>query len=71
MDATTKESVGFSSNLRYYRQLRGWSVPQLALKSGLHRTTVFRYERGLIRPIAMSVQRLARALDVGVEKLMV
>jgi transcriptional regulator with XRE-family HTH domain len=56
--------VAFGQQLRALRVERGISQERLANKTGIHRTTVFKLERGEREPLLSTMLRLARSLDV-------
>jgi transcriptional regulator with XRE-family HTH domain len=59
-----------ADNLRALRAQRQWSQEDLALESELHRTFVAHVERG-VRNISLdNIEKLARALDVPVHRLL-
>jgi transcriptional regulator with XRE-family HTH domain len=59
----------FARNLRRRREAAGLSQQQLADRTGLHPTEISRLERAVREPRLGTMLRLARGLDVGVEKL--
>jgi transcriptional regulator with XRE-family HTH domain len=60
----------FAQNLRKRRHAAGLSQEQLAGITGLHPTEISRLERAVREPRLGTMVRLARGLDVGVEKLL-
>lgn len=54
----------FSKNLRRYRELRGLTQAELALKSGVHRNSIALYEKGSQFPTLEKVAPIAAALGV-------
>lgn len=52
------------------RKSKGLTQAQLSVLSGISRVSIARYESGKISPTVRSVQRLAAALKVPVEKLL-
>jgi DNA-binding XRE family transcriptional regulator len=59
----------FAANLRRLRADAGLSQEQLAGRTGLHPTEISRLERAVREPRLGTIVRLARGLDVGVERL--
>jgi transcriptional regulator with XRE-family HTH domain len=59
----------FARNLRSRRQAAGLSQEQLADRTGLHPTEISRLERAAREPRLGTMLKLARGLDIGVEKL--
>ena len=59
----------FARNLRSRRQAVGLSQEQLADRTGLHPTEISRLERAAREPRLGTMLRLAKGLDVGIEKL--
>ena len=51
-------------NVREIRQQHGWSQEDLAHESGLHRTYISGIERGVRKPTATVIERLAITLSV-------
>ena len=56
--------------LRTERQLRGWSIEELAYRTGLSARHLTRIERGQSAPQPESLMALAGALDMDVAKLL-
>jgi transcriptional regulator with XRE-family HTH domain len=56
--------------LKAARLAAGLSQQQVAEKVGVSRSTVSRYERGLAVPDGRTLSALARALHVGVDRLL-
>jgi len=54
----------FGALLRHYRELRGLSQEELALKSELDRTYIGQLERGLKSPTLTTLEKLAATLEV-------
>ena len=59
----------FARNLRRRRAAAGLSQQQLADRTGLHPTEISRLERAVREPRLGTMLRLARGLDIGIEKL--
>ena len=51
------------------RRAKGWSQEDLAHESGLHRTYVSGVERGVRNPTLSVLDKIARALEVGIGAL--
>jgi ribosome-binding protein aMBF1 (putative translation factor) len=62
--------VRFGARLRRERTRRGVSQEKLAEMAGLHRTYVSTVERGLRNISLLNIEKLARALQVSMSKLM-
>jgi transcriptional regulator with XRE-family HTH domain len=61
----TQPDDGFPSRLRELRRQRNLSQTELGQLVGIHYTHVGRYERGVSRPSAATLMRLADALGVS------
>ncbi len=61
---------GLAATLRQLRGERGLSQEKLALAAGLHRTFVFRLEKGAVNVSLDALQRVAEALDVRLSELL-
>ena len=59
----------FAANIRQLRTAAGLSQEDLAGRTGLHPTEISRLERAAREPRLGTIVRLARGLDVGVERL--
>jgi transcriptional regulator with XRE-family HTH domain len=59
----------FAANVRRLRTDAGLSQEQLAGRTGLHPTEISRLERAVREPRLGTIVRLARGLEVGVERL--
>jgi transcriptional regulator with XRE-family HTH domain len=59
----------FARNLRSRRQAAGLSQEQLADRTGLHPTEISRLERAAREPRLGTILKLAKGLDIGIEKL--
>lgn len=57
-----KTPSNFAENLRTLRIRRGFSQKELALLTGVHKNVIYSYERGLTKPRATSLEKLAEAL---------
>ncbi len=55
-----------SVNMKFYRDLRGYSQEQLAEKAGLHRTYISGIERQRRNPTISIIQDLALALEIDI-----
>jgi transcriptional regulator with XRE-family HTH domain len=60
---------GFAERLKQLRQQRKLSQMELAERVGLHYNHIGRYERGVSRPAADALKRLADALSVSTDYL--
>ena len=61
---------GFAERLRELRKQKGLSQAELGERVGIHYTHVGRYERGVSRPAADTLKRLADALGVSGDYLL-
>ncbi len=59
-----------ASNLRHFRQEKGWSQEAFAAEAGLHRTYISDLERGARNPTIAVVDKLASALGVTPGRLL-
>jgi transcriptional regulator with XRE-family HTH domain len=66
----TYAALRSASRVRAARKLRGLSVAELADAAGLTKTTVYRIEAGQHLPQMRTARRLADALGVAVESLL-
>lgn len=64
---TTEELLG--KNIRERRNLKGFSLRTLSMRSGLNINTLSLIENGKISPSVSTLQQLARALDVQIVTL--
>jgi XRE family transcriptional regulator, regulator of sulfur utilization len=60
----------FGAAVRHLRELQGWSQEQLAEHAGLNRSYVGEIERGSAIASIVTVDKLARALGVSIERLL-
>jgi transcriptional regulator with XRE-family HTH domain len=68
--AKTPSPNGFAERLRELRKQKGLSQSELGERVGVHYTHVGRYERGVSRPAADTLKRLADALGVSGDYLL-
>jgi len=61
---------GFAERLRELRKQKGLSQTELGERVGVHYTHIGRYERGVSRPAADTLKRLADALGVSGDYLL-
>lgn len=57
------------NKLRKIRKEKGLTQAELARESGVHRTSIARYEAGIHEPGRKSLLKLARTLQVPVDAL--
>lgn len=69
-NAQTVGDKGFAERLRELRRQRNLSQSELADIAGVHHTHVSRYERGVSKPTAATLKRIADALGVTGDFLM-
>ncbi|MES2898309.1 MAG: XRE family transcriptional regulator [Pseudomonadota bacterium] len=69
---TLVDDVGASiaSRLRLERDARGWSLADLAARSGVSKATISKIERGEVSPTAVILVRLAGAFDLTLAGLL-
>lgn len=60
----------FGTNVRRFREAKGWSQDQLSEMSGLHRTYISGIERGVRNPTIKIVHEIAAALGINVGQLL-
>jgi XRE family transcriptional regulator, regulator of sulfur utilization len=60
----------FGAAVRHLRELQGWSQEQLAERAELNRSYVGEIERGAAIASIVTVDKLARALGVSIERLL-
>jgi transcriptional regulator with XRE-family HTH domain len=61
---------GLAARLRLERDSRGWSLADLAERSGVSKATISKIERGEVSPTAVVLVRLASAFDLTLAGLM-
>ena len=71
MNAYDETAQHLASNLRRMRETRGWSQQQLADNSGVPRPTIANLESGDGNPTLSVMLRLAQALGISIEQLIV
>lgn len=69
--AVTKLQEVLGANVRAYRERLDVSQEELAERSGLHRTYLSGVERGVRNPTVSIIDKLAKALQVTPDKLLV
>jgi transcriptional regulator with XRE-family HTH domain len=69
-NAKANADSGFSERLRALRRQRNLSQTELGALADIHYTHISRYERGLSRPTAATLKRIAEALGVSGDFLM-
>lgn len=57
-------------NIRKYRKKKGWSQEQLAFEADLHRAYIGQIERGEKNMGLVNLEKIAKALNVKVSKLL-
>jgi transcriptional regulator with XRE-family HTH domain len=57
------------ANIRKYRKLKGYTIKELAEKSGLSYVTIVKYEHGERNPKRYSLYRISKALDVCISEI--
>lgn len=72
MSTTRDETTdAIAHRLRLEREARGWSLADLAARSGVARASISRIERGEMSPTAALLVRLAGAFDLTLAGLLV
>lgn len=66
MDVTLR----LAERVKRYRTARGWSQEELAERANLHRTFVSQIERATKKSTIVTVDRIARALEVRIGDLL-
>ena len=66
MDVTLR----LAERVKRYRTARGWSQEELAERANLHRTFVSQIERATKKSTIVTVDRIARALEVSIGQLL-
>ncbi|SPE34022.1 Putative HTH-type transcriptional regulator (modular protein) [Acidobacteriia bacterium SbA2] len=66
----TRGVTWFAGRLRELRNARGLSQNALAERAELDHTYISRLEKGRINPTVVVLERLARGLEVGLDKLL-
>ena len=59
-----------ATNVRKFRNARGWSQEELSFEADIHRTYISQIECGARNPTATVIQRLADALGVEAAELL-
>lgn len=62
-------AVAIGNNVNKYRLERGYSMNELARRSGLYVNNIFNYENGRTTPRLETIFKLSDALDVSIEQL--
>ena len=57
-------------NIRKYRVKKGWSQEQLALEADLHRAYIGHVERGEKNIGLINLEKIAKALEIQLPKLL-
>ncbi len=70
MDTIIDEGAGIARRLHLERVMRGWSLADLAERSGVSRATISKIERGEVSPTAVVLVRLAGAFDLTLAGLL-
>lgn len=68
MEGSLREQLG--RTIRDLRKERGLSQERLAAEAGVHRSFVFRLERGDVNVSVDTLQRIAQALGVPVSRIL-
>lgn len=65
----TPEEENFRRNIFLWRNYRGMTQLQVAMKAGIQQTSISHYERGAAIPLPETAQWVADALGVDLEVL--
>ncbi len=57
-------------NIRKYREKKGWSQEQFAFEAELHRAYIGHIERGEKNIGLINLEKIAKALNINVSKLL-
>lgn len=57
-------------NIRKYRNKKGWSQEQLAFEAELHRAYIGQIERGEKNIGLVNLEKIAKALNIGLNDLL-
>ena len=63
----SKNIIG--KNIRKYRDLKGYTIKELAKKAGLAYITIVKYEHGERNPKGYSLYKISKALDVCISDI--
>lgn len=63
------QAINVGARIRYFRQLRGWSQEQLALRAGINPAFLGHLERGLKSPTITTLEKIICALDISMFEL--
>ena len=66
--AEINKKVG--SNIRAFREKKGWTQEQLALETGLHRAYIGQIERGEKNIGIINLEKIAKALNITASSLL-
>ena len=64
---TINKQLGY--RIRYLRQLKNWSIEDLALEAGINRNYLSDLERGTRNPTLMILNKIATALGIDLNIL--
>ena len=64
---TINKQLGY--RIRYLRQLKNWSIEDLALEAGINRNYLSDLERGTRNPTLMILNKIATALGIDLNVL--
>jgi transcriptional regulator with XRE-family HTH domain len=66
----SKILIKFGQKVRAERQKQGLSQEELAEKAGVHRTYIGMIERGEKNITLLNIEKIAKALEIPLDKLM-
>lgn len=61
----------FGNKVKELRKTKNWSQEELARRAGLHRTYIGSIERSERNVSLINVERIAKDLNINIEKLMI
>jgi len=67
----TELTVAFGKNLMRLRKLKGWTQRELADLINIDNSMIARWENGKVLPRSATIQKIAEALEVSVDELLV
>ncbi len=68
MNDQNKINHNIGEHIRTYRKKQSLTQDELAARSGIHVSTIKKYETGLITPKYMNLQKIADALNIDFYK---
>jgi len=62
--------IQFGSRIKHFRQLKGLTQEEFALKCGLHKNYIGMVERGERNPSLLNIEIIAKGLGISIADLM-